>query len=128
MRFLGRTERRVVTAILITALIPLVAALFIGRTVISRISASAFQPEFGEHLDKSLGVYADLVKSMKQGMRAETDVIVLSDGLRAAIAADDKAAIQAQLESQFASHPTLVSAGLENAEGTPIVPSASRRA
>src|SRR4051794_12050369 len=44
-RILGTTARRVVYAIFVTALIPLVAGLFTARTIIARVSATAFQPE-----------------------------------------------------------------------------------
>src|SRR5262245_50987846 len=107
MRVLGRTERRVVSAILITALIPLVATLFVGRTIMGRISATAFQPEFGTHLDQALGVYADLVKSIKQSMRYEADAIALSDVLRSAVASGDKHALEDALGAVMIEHPAL---------------------
>jgi len=40
---MGRTERRVVFAVLVTALIPLVAALFMAPAIVARVIAVAFQ-------------------------------------------------------------------------------------
>src|SRR4051794_16911201 len=57
MRILGTTARRIVYAILLTALIPVVSSLLISRAIIARVSATAFQPEFGAQLDRSLAVY-----------------------------------------------------------------------
>ena len=122
--FLGRTERRVVLAILLTALIPLVGSLLIGRTIIARITATAFVPEFGQQLERSLDVYADLAKALKQAMKAEGDAIAGSPALRQAVASRDEAAraasIDAELAKQFAAHPTLVSLSVETDDGRAI--------
>jgi nitrogen fixation/metabolism regulation signal transduction histidine kinase len=73
---LGRTERRVVFAILVTAILPLLASMGLAGAIIGRVSSTAFQPEFGQHLERSLEVYAELVKSMKRGMRAEARALL----------------------------------------------------
>jgi nitrogen fixation/metabolism regulation signal transduction histidine kinase len=116
-RLLGTTARRVVIAILVTALIPLVAAVFTARTIIARVSATAFQPEFGAHLDQALGVYADLAKAIKQQMRAEAEAIAASEPLRVAAIARDRTAAEAELSRAFVAHPSLVSVRLETCRG-----------
>jgi nitrogen fixation/metabolism regulation signal transduction histidine kinase len=120
MRILGRTERRVVSAILITALIPLVASILIARAVIQRVSAAAFQPEFSAHLHRSLGVYRDLAASIKQTMRFEAEAIASSASLRRASERRDEAAIAAELEAAVKGHPTLVAIEVERCDGDPI--------
>jgi two-component system, NtrC family, nitrogen regulation sensor histidine kinase NtrY len=115
-RFFGKTARRVVMAILITALIPLVSAVLIARTIIARVSATAFQPEFGVHLDRALGVYADLAKAIKQEMRAEAEAIARSEPLRVAAASRDKARIEQQIDHVFAAKPTLVELVVETCD------------
>lgn len=117
MRIFGRTEQRVILAILITAVIPLVAAIFIARTVIARISATAFQPEFGAHLDQSLDVYADLVKAIKQGMRSEADAIAASPAVAAAVARGNRGEVDGALALQIEAHPSLVSLAVETEQG-----------
>ena len=84
MRSLGTTARRMVSAVLVTALIPLVFALLIARATIARVSATAFQPEFSVHIDQALGVYADLAKALKQTMRAEALAAIISPNWRLA--------------------------------------------
>ncbi|MFT3766461.1 MAG: ATP-binding protein [Minicystis sp.] len=116
-RILGTTARRVVYAILITALIPLVSAVLIARTIIARVSATAFQPEFGAHLDQALGVYADLAKAIKQEMRAQAEAIAVSEPLRAAAIANDKERLDAELARVFVAHPSLVELRLESCPG-----------
>src|SRR5271166_2342097 len=99
---LGTTARRVAYAIFITALIPLVAGTFTARALLARVSATAFQPEFGAHLDRALGVYADLAKALKQEMRAEAEAIAASPRLHAGAASHDRATIDAELARAFA--------------------------
>lgn len=114
---LGTTERRVVLAIVVTALLPFVATTLLARTVVSRISATAFQPEFGVQLDRSLGVYSDLVKAVKQGMRFEAEAIAASDALRAAATQGDEGALRAALAHELAAHPTLVAVSVQTGDG-----------
>ncbi|WP_437286511.1 sensor histidine kinase [Sorangium sp. So ce406] len=117
MRIPGRTERRVVAAILVTALIPLVASIVVARTVIARVSATAFQPEFGVHLDRALGVYAELAAAIKQGMRFEAEAIAAADPLRQSAFAGDPLRLDAELARVVAAHPALVSLRVERCGG-----------
>ncbi|MGK4001832.1 ATP-binding protein [Sorangium sp. So ce1036] len=117
MRILGRTERRVVAAILVTALIPLVASIVVARTVIARVSATAFQPEFGVHLDRALGVYAELAAAIKQGMRSEAEAIARGDALRQGAFAGDAERLRAELARVIAAQPALVSLRVERCGG-----------
>jgi signal transduction histidine kinase len=116
-RILGTTARRVVYAILITALIPLVSAVFMARTIIARVSATAFLPEFGAHLDQSLGVYADLARAIKQEMRAQAEAIALSAPLRAAASGRLPARLDVELQRAFVTHPSLVTLRVETCPG-----------
>lgn len=127
MRILGRTERRVVSAIVITALIPLVAALAIARAVIERVSAAAFQPEFSAHLHQALGVYRELATAIKQGMRFEADAIAASPALREGALKGDTAALNAELGGLFNAHTSLVSIDVMACDGAEGAPPLARR-
>ncbi|MFO0758880.1 MAG: ATP-binding protein [Byssovorax sp.] len=113
MRFFGTTARRVVYAILLTALIPLVAALLISRAMIARMAGVAFQPEFGARIEQAQGVYADLVKATKQSLRWEAQAIAASDSLQKAARSSDRAALDAELGRLFAAHPALAELRIE---------------
>jgi two-component system, NtrC family, nitrogen regulation sensor histidine kinase NtrY len=119
-RILGTTARRVAYAIFLTALIPLACAMLTARTILARVSATAFQPEFGAHLDQALGVYADLAKALKQQMRAEAEAIAAPEPLHAAAVAGDHAALDAALARAFAAHPSLVELRVETCGGKPL--------
>jgi nitrogen fixation/metabolism regulation signal transduction histidine kinase len=125
LRFLGRIERRVIVAILLTAAIPLCGSLLVGRTIIDRITATAFHPEFGAHLERSLDVYADLVKAIKQSMKSEGEAIAFAPAMRAAAALPDAAArdqaLAAEMARQMEAHPTLVSLAAEAEDGKVLV-------
>jgi len=116
-RFFGRTQRRVILAILVTAVVPLLAAMMLADVYIKRLSETAFQPEFSEHLERALGVYADLVKSMKQSMRNETDAMAADHALRGAARKGEGQAVERALERAMSGRPHLARLAVQDAEG-----------
>jgi len=113
--FGGRTQRRVVTAIVITALIPLLVQLWLGRAILARVSATAFQPEFAAHLDRSLGVYTDLVAVTKRSLVLEGKLVAVELGAIPKDAA--KPEVQERLTRTLAEHPSLASLELTGSDG-----------
>ena len=83
-------------------------AVLMARAILRRVSATAFQPEFGAHLDQALGVYADLARAIKQEMRAEADAIAASEPLPRRRRRARRGALDAELARAFAAHPSLV--------------------
>ena len=57
----GRIRRRLALAIVLTALIPLLAAVWLAESTVRQTSARFFIPEVGSHLDKSLGVHREVI-------------------------------------------------------------------
>ncbi|RYZ05988.1 MAG: HAMP domain-containing protein [Myxococcales bacterium] len=104
----GRIQARLALAIVITALIPVLVAIWMGDKAVRETAARYFIPEIGTHLDRSLGLYQELARTLKARMREEASVIALSPRLRRAAAASDAAAAQTELEAQLAAHPSLV--------------------
>jgi two-component system nitrogen regulation sensor histidine kinase NtrY len=113
----GRIQARLALAIVITALIPMLVATWLGETYARQTGARYFVPEIGVHLDRSLGLYDELAHTLKARMRAEAAAISLSPGLRRAVAAKDADAATAELKRQFAEHPSLVSLRAALADG-----------
>jgi signal transduction histidine kinase len=107
----------VAAAIFVTALVPIVAGTWMARAIIARVSATAFQPEFGAHLDQALGVYVDLAKAVKSEMRAEADAIAASPRLAEAANKRDTGALDAELARAFARHPSLVALDITTCGG-----------
>ncbi|HEX4515156.1 MAG TPA: ATP-binding protein [Polyangiaceae bacterium] len=105
----GRIERRLAAAIVLTALIPLLAAVYLARSAVQKTSERFFVPEIGARLDESLGLYQDLARSEKAVMRYEATAIADRSGLVAAVAAHDPSAVARELRAAFVKHPALVS-------------------
>jgi len=106
---LGRIQARLALAIVITALIPVLVAIWLGDKYVRETGARYFVPEIGSHLDCSLGLYQELARTLKARMREEASVIALSPRLRRAVASGDAVAVEAELKRELAAHPSLVS-------------------
>jgi two-component system nitrogen regulation sensor histidine kinase NtrY len=113
----GRIRRRLALAIVLTALIPLLAAIWLAEDTVRRTSARFFVPEVGSHLDRSLGLYQELARSVKALMRQEGAEIALGPGLRKAAKSGDQAAMAQELRRAFAEHPTLVTLSVKDPDG-----------
>ena len=113
----GRIRRRLALAIVLTALIPLLAAVWLAESTVRRTSERFFIPDVGAHLDKSLGLYQELARNAKALMRQEGAEIALRPALRRAAATADQAALEAELKRAFADHPSLVSLSVRDADG-----------
>jgi nitrogen fixation/metabolism regulation signal transduction histidine kinase len=113
----GRIRRRLALAIVLTALIPLLAAIWLAESTVRQTSARFFIPDIGSHLDRSLGLYQELARNVKALMRQEAAEISLRPALRRAAKSSDRAALDAELHRAFADHPSLVSLSVRDADG-----------
>jgi nitrogen fixation/metabolism regulation signal transduction histidine kinase len=111
-------RRRLTLAILLTALIPVLVAIWLAETTVRQTSARFFVPEVGASLDRSLGLYQELARAVKAAMKSETAAIAADEGLGKAVADGDDAAVKRALERLFPGHPELVSLTVRNGERT----------
>jgi two-component system nitrogen regulation sensor histidine kinase NtrY len=116
----GRIRRRLALAIVLTALIPLLAAIWLAESTVRQTSARFYIPDVGAHLDKSLGLYQELARNVKALMRQEAAEIALRPALRRSAAAGDAAALETELRRAFKEHPTLVSLRVLDPDGKPL--------
>ena len=121
MALLGRTERRLAFAIGLVAVIPLIVSIYFASSLVDRAFAQSFTPELGEHLDGTLGVYQDLARSLKEGMRYQADAIAAREPLRAAALLQHVPSMQQELDAVFPQYANLVSLGVVTADGVPLV-------
>ncbi len=105
----GRIQVRLALAIVLTALIPVAVAVWLGDKYVREAGARYFMPEIAQHLDRSLEVYQELARTLKARMREEGAALSLSPSLRRAVAAKDAEAMTRELRAQLARHPSLVS-------------------
>lgn len=109
MRTPGNIQRRLQAAIVLTALIPLLAAIYLAAKAVRDTSARFYIPEIGARLDESLDLSKELARATKSVMRTEATAIAERPGLSAAVDAHDRAATARELEKSIARHRDLVS-------------------
>ncbi|MDB4997598.1 MAG: Nitrogen regulation protein NtrY [Myxococcaceae bacterium] len=117
LRIPGKTELRLALVILLTAILPLVAALLLANSLFKQASAIWFDPEVGQQLDRGVDVYKDYVKAIKDDMRHQTDAIAADEVLREAAKKRNTELIEAQLDALFPRFPQLVVLSIEDADG-----------
>jgi two-component system nitrogen regulation sensor histidine kinase NtrY len=117
LRLPGRIEGRLATAILLTAVVPLVAALLLANSLFKQASAIWFDPEVGRQLDRGVDVYKDYVKAIKDDMRHQTDAIAADEVLREAAKTRNSELVEAQLVALFPRFPELVALSVEGSAG-----------
>jgi two-component system, NtrC family, nitrogen regulation sensor histidine kinase NtrY len=118
--FPGKIERRLVLALLLTSLVPLVAAIYLANSLLSQSASIWFNPEVGAQLDHGLDVYKDYIKVIKDDMRHQTDALSSGEALRAAVRSGDTERIEAELSGLFPHYPELVALRVDDAKGAVI--------
>jgi nitrogen fixation/metabolism regulation signal transduction histidine kinase len=106
----------VAAALLVTALLPLLAAMALADKVIESVADVAFQDEFVEHLDRSLGLYKELVDALKHGMREEARAVAAAAELGDAVQAGDDAGMEHALDAALDEHPGLMRIEIQDVE------------
>ena len=71
-----RIRRRLALAIVLTALIPVLVAILWAQTTVRTAAARFYLPDIGVHLDRSLGLYQELARTVKSQMRQEAATMV----------------------------------------------------
>jgi nitrogen fixation/metabolism regulation signal transduction histidine kinase len=113
----GRIQRRLALAIVLTALIPVLMAIWLAETTVRQTAARFFMPDIGTHLDRSLDVYQEYARTVKALMNQEATAIALRPGLAKAALEGDAAATAAELKAAFAEHPSLVTLSARDPSG-----------
>ena len=113
----GRIRRRLALAIVITALIPVLVAIFLADSMVRQAAAKFFVPEVGARLDQSLGLYQELARTMKTAMRNAADAVAADQALRGAAVEKNGPAAQRELDRAFPKYPSLVSLEVLDATG-----------
>jgi nitrogen fixation/metabolism regulation signal transduction histidine kinase len=112
----GRIRRRLALAIVLTALIPVCAAIWLSRSMLAQSSARFFRPEIGQRLTQSLELYQELAAAVKTRMRSNTEAMAAASDLRQAVRERDAAALRAALLGPLERYPDLVSVEVHDAD------------
>ena len=117
MAFAGRLRWRLALAVAAMALLPLLVATVVARSMVKKTAERFYVPEIGTRLDQSLGLYQELAKTIKLSMRYAADAIAADAALRRAAARGDAAAVRDELKNAFLHYPSLVELVVETADG-----------
>ncbi|MBK7584270.1 MAG: HAMP domain-containing protein [Myxococcales bacterium] len=104
-------------AIGLTALIPMLFAIWMARSMVRQTASRFYLPEIGSRLDESLGLYQELARTVKASMRNAAAAIAAGQPLRTAVASADAAATKRELEKDLARYPGVVSLSVYAADG-----------
>jgi len=116
----GRIRRRLALAIVLTALIPVCAAIWLSRSMLRQSSARFFQPEIGQRLTQSLELYQELAAAVKSRMRVSTQAMAAGEELRAAAAEHDASRLGEALRAQLERYPDLASVEVLDEKDEPL--------
>lgn len=105
----GKIQRRLQAAIVLTALIPLLAAIYLAEKAVRDTAARFYMPEIGVRLDESLDLSKELARTTKAVMRAEATAIAERPTLSAAVASHDRDAMVRELRASIARQKDVVS-------------------
>jgi nitrogen fixation/metabolism regulation signal transduction histidine kinase len=112
----GRIRRRLTFAIVVTAVIPVLVAIYIANSMVKRTAQRFYNPNIGVRLDQSLDLYQELASAVKASMRHAATAIAADPELRSAAQKGDAAATRQVLKKNFQKYPNLVSLTVLNAE------------
>ena len=113
----GRTERRLALAILLTAVIPLIFAIYWAGKLVDHALAQAFNPELGAQLERSLEVYQDLVQTIKSDFRHRAEAMAAHEPLRAAAILEHEPSVEQELDAVFRRFDNVVTISVLNGDG-----------
>jgi nitrogen fixation/metabolism regulation signal transduction histidine kinase len=111
---LGKTERRLALVILLTALLPLLAALWVAVALMDFAGSAGLRPEVSQQLERGIDLYKTYIRTVKADIDHQADALAGDAALREAAARHDKAATQAALDALFPRYDQLVSLTVED--------------
>ncbi len=104
-----RTRVRLMVALLLVAVLPLLTSLWVARSLINRATSLFFNADVEHELEQSVKVYGELARATRDGMRAKADAMASEAALRDAASRQDAAGAQSALRAMFDRYTDLVS-------------------
>ncbi len=111
---LGKTERNIALLILLSATLPLAAALALAVALMDYASSLWLRPEVTQQLERGIDLYKTYIRSVKDDMKHQADAIASDVALREAAARHDAGACGAALDAIFPRYEQLVSLRVED--------------
>ncbi|HEY1696329.1 MAG TPA: ATP-binding protein [Polyangiaceae bacterium] len=118
MAKLGKTQRNLALVILVTAVLPLAAAVVLASSMLTYASSVWLRPEVDQQLERGIDLYKDYVRVVKDDMKHQTDAIAGDEALRDAARRHDLGAAKGALAAVFPKYEQLVSLAIEDDGGS----------
>lgn len=114
---LTRFERKILVAIAAVAVVPLIAALLLGRTALREAYEIGVNPRVAEQLEKGLEVYRAHFVALRDDAERTADAVAFDWRLRDAVAAGERAAVGAVLREDLERYPHVARVVVRDAAG-----------
>jgi nitrogen fixation/metabolism regulation signal transduction histidine kinase len=111
---LGKTERRIALAILLTGILPLASAMLLAYSMLNYASSVWLRPEIEVELERGIDLYKDYVRVIKEDMKHQTDAMTGNEALREAARRGDSVACGRALEDLLARYGQLVTLSVQD--------------
>src|SRR5260370_5683815 len=98
---LGKPERRIALAILLTAILPLASAMLLAYSLLNYASSVWLRPEVEQELERGIDLYKDYVRAIKDDMKHQTDAMAADRALGDAARSHDAESCARALEVLF---------------------------
>ncbi|MCS6797959.1 MAG: ATP-binding protein [Myxococcota bacterium] len=117
----SRIERRLVATLVAVAVVPLVAAMLLGRDALREAYAVGVNPEVQRQLEAAVEQYRERIAALRRGTEALAIALAADHGLVTAAAREDVAAAGARLTELLETHAELHALQLLDARGRRLV-------
>lgn len=117
---LTRFERKILAAISAVALVPLLAALLLGRAALREAYEIGVNPRVSEQLEQGLAIYRAHFVALRDDAERTADAVAFDWRLHEAVRAGDREAIEGQLQADVERYPNVARAVVRTAAGTEL--------
>jgi two-component system, NtrC family, nitrogen regulation sensor histidine kinase NtrY len=111
---------RLALAIVLTAVVPLVAAVLLARNMVRQTAERFFVPEVRQNIERSLDLYGELAKATKTNMRLQAAAFAADSALRESVQRKNLEAARRRLRDLLEQHPDIVSFSVEDEDGVAL--------
>lgn len=117
MRTIGTTERRVIGALLVSSILPLLAAIVLANFGIRRATELTRDPSLRRQLERSAELHTELASARRFAMAMEVASMAASASARGASESAERRDMRKLLESMLHEHPMVLSLTVVDATG-----------
>jgi nitrogen fixation/metabolism regulation signal transduction histidine kinase len=120
----NRFERKLLAAIVVATMMPLVGALVLGQGALREAYQVGVNPRVREELDRSLALYRTYFTTLRKHADESASAIAADWALRAAVERGDREALDARLQLLLERNQDIAKIQITNEDGQPLAAAA----